>query len=106
MNGRAADGLGVGGSEGEEEGDGGGGDAVGDGDGSTLGEGLGSGLGAGGGGIGASAEGVTVCWSKEGSGNATASFPCIAISMKSFQIAAGIVPPKTSGTPSMFSRGI
>ena len=82
------------------------GSAVGDGEGSSLGEGLGSGLGDGGGGIGASAEGVTVCRSNEGSGNATAFLPCIAISMKSFQIAAGMVPPKTSGTPSMFSSGI
>jgi len=99
----AVEGLGDGGNVGDGmEGDGG---AVGEG-GSSLGEGLGSGLGAGGGGSGASAEGVTVCCSKEGSGKEIAFLPCIAVSMKSFQIAAGIVPPNTCGTPSMFSRGI
>jgi len=82
------------------------GDGDGEGDGTWLGEGLGEGLGDGGGGMGASAEGVTVCPSKDGSGNESDLLPRMAISMKSFQIAAGIVPPKTCGTPSMFTRGI
>ena len=72
----------------------------------SLGSGLGDGLGEGGGGSGASADGVTVCWSKDGGGNAVGSLPSIATFMKSCQIAAGIVPPKTSGTPSTFSSGI
>jgi hypothetical protein len=81
------------------------GDGDGEGDGFTLGEGRGEGLGDGDG-IEAAAEGVTVCPSKDGSGNEAARFPSIAISMKSFQIAAGMVPPKTRGTPWMFSSGI
>ena len=76
------------------------------GDGSSLGEGVGEGLGDGGGGSGASADGVTVCPSKDGSWKEIAFLPCMAISMKSFQIAAGIVPPNTWGTPSMFTSGI
>ena len=71
------------------------GDGVGSGDGSSLGDGFGVGLGDGGAGIGASAEGVTVCPPKDGVANETAFLPCMAISMKSCQIAAGIVPPKT-----------
>jgi hypothetical protein len=47
-----------------------------------------------------------VSWSKDGSGNESASLFAIAASMKSFQIAAGIVPPNTWGTPSTFSSGI
>jgi hypothetical protein len=103
VNGRAVEGLGVGDGEGVGVGDG---TTDGEGEGSSLGDGVGSGLGDGGGGIGASAEGVTVCPSKDGSGNSTAFLFAIAISMKSFQIAAGMVPPYTCGTPSMFSRGI
>jgi hypothetical protein len=84
---------------------------VGSGEGSSAGLSLGGadavGLGTGDTGTGASADGVTSRSSKFGSGNGAGFWtPAIASSMKSFQIAAGIVPPNTSGTPSMFTSGI
>jgi len=43
---------------------------------------------------------------KDGTGNATGGFPCIATDMKSCQMAAGIVPPYTDETPSTSCNGI
>ena len=43
--------------------------------------------------------------SNDGSWNAIGSFPCIAELMNVRQIAAGIVPPKTSSYPWMFTSG-
>jgi hypothetical protein len=87
----------------------GGGEGLGDGlgDGLGLGSGLGEGLGVtegagGGGGVGA----WSVWPSKDGVGKSLTRMPAVACIMKSCQIPAGIVPPKTADTPSTFSSGI
>ena len=84
-----------------------------DGDGSGLGDGSGPGRATAPAPGSATARGdrrldrrVTVWPEKDGCRNGSGSLPSIADIMKSCQIAAGIVPPKTWDTPSTFSSGI
>ncbi len=48
-----------------------------------------------------------IVWpSFDGTAKSSTGLPCIATVMKSCQMAAGIVPPKTGETPSTLSSGI
>ena len=96
--------MGLGDGLGEGLGDGLGlGFGLGEGSGSGLGEGSGATDGAGGGG----GVGAWSVWpSDDGVGKSFTRMFAVACTMKSCQIPAGIVPPKTSGTPSTFSSGI
>jgi hypothetical protein len=92
--------------DGEGEGDGEG-DFVGFGEADSVAEGVGETVCAGEGtGDGTDTVGPSVYPSKLGTGNDSGVMPSIATDMKSCQIAAGIVPPYTEGTPSTFSSGI